>query len=112
MSKLFMLAGGIVEPGAGRAGRVSAFVAYNPRPGVSRLFKVHGPATDPKVSELPSATTVDLGHFKNELEAELRPALDEILAQGGAAAIADPRPDWVSDVVRRHLRDAEGVEVG
>jgi hypothetical protein len=112
MSKLFMLAGGIVEPGAGRAGRVSAFVAYNPRPGVSRLFKLHGTAIQPEVSELPSATTVDLGQFRRELEQELAPAIDEIVAQGGTAAIAQPKADWVHDVVRRHLRQVEGVDVG
>lgn len=45
-----MLAGGIVEPGA-----ASAYVAYNPGPGQSRLFKVHGDTDAPVVSELEEA---------------------------------------------------------
>ncbi len=107
MSKLYMLAGGIVEPGAGRPGRVSAFVAYNPRPGASRLFQVSGSALAPEVTELPSATTIDLGQFRRELEAELRPLVDEISAMGGRAAIAEPKADWVAELVRRHL-DSQG----
>ncbi|GMV15681.1 MAG: hypothetical protein HS104_26000 [Polyangiaceae bacterium] len=112
MSKLYMLAGGIVEPGGGSAGRVSAFVAYNPRPGVSRLFKVHGAASEPMVSELPSATTIDLSAFRHELEQELEPELRAIGARGGAAAIAQPKADWIANVVRRHLAAVEGIEVG
>jgi hypothetical protein len=111
MSKLFVLAGGIVEPGAGRPGRVCAFVAYNARPGKSRLFKVHGSATDPGVTELPAATTIDLGEFQNVLSQELQPAVAEIAALGGNAAIAQPRADWVAGVVRHHLKAVEGIEV-
>lgn len=107
-----MLAGGIVEPGGGSAGRVSAFVAYNPRPAVSRLFKVHGAAAEPMVSELPSATTIDLSAFRHELEQELEPELRAIGARGGAAAIAQPKADWIANVVRRHLAAVEGIEVG
>ena len=109
MGKLFMLAGGIVEPGSGQPGRVSAFVAFNPRPTVSRLFKVRGPATAPEVVELPSATTVDLGAFRREVATELEPELERIRSLGGASAIAQPRADWVTEVVKRHLR-ATGVE--
>jgi len=110
MSKLYMLAGGIVEPGGGRTGRVSAFVAFNPRPGVSRLFKVHGSAAAPGVSELPSATTVDLSAFRHELEQELAPELEAIASHGGAAAIAQPKADWIANIVRTHLKEAEGVD--
>jgi hypothetical protein len=112
MSKFFMLAGGIVEPGAGQPGRVSAFVAYNPRPGVSRLFRIVGSSAAPEVSELPSATTVDLGQFRRSLEEELQPAVDAITARGGTAAIASPKGDWVAELVRAHLRKIEGIEVG
>jgi hypothetical protein len=111
MSKLFMLAGGIVEPGLGRAGQVSAFVAYNPKPGVSRLFKVQGSTVKPQVNELPSATTIDLGQFRRTLREELEPALAEITSQGGAAAIADPKSEWIADVVRRHLKASEGIDL-
>ncbi len=105
-----MLAGGIVEPGGGRAGAVSAYVAYNPGPGQSRLFKLHGDTDAPAVIELEAATTVDLGRFKQELEQDLQPELDAIRARGGAAAIATPKAAWVTDVVRRHLHDAWGIE--
>ncbi len=111
MSKLFMLAGGIVESGAGHPGKVSAFVAYNPKPGVSRLFKVHGSAASPMVSELPSATTVDLRQFKNTLQQELEPAVNEIGALGGTAGISSPRFDWIAAVVSRHLKTTEGIDV-
>jgi len=106
-----MLAGGIVEAAAGRGGSVSAFVAYNPKPGVSRLFKVRGSTAKPDVSELPSATTVDLGQFRRTLQEELEPALAEIRAQGGSAGIAAPKPEWIADVVRRHLKASEGLDV-
>ncbi len=106
-----MLAGGIVEPGVGNPGQVSAFVAYNPRPGVSRLFKILGPTNGPSVRELPSATTVDLHAFRLELEDELAPALAHISAQGGAAAIAEPKASFVADIVRRHLKTSEGIDV-
>ena len=111
MSKLYVLAGGIVEPGAGRPGRVSAFVAYNPKPGTSRLFKVQGSAAKPEVNELPSATTVDLGQFRRTLQEELEPAVAEITSQGGAAAIAVPKSDWIFDIVRRHVKTTEGVDI-
>lgn len=98
-----MLAGGIVDPGGGRAGAVSAYVAYNPAPGHSRLFKVHGPMDAPGVDELPAATTVDLGRFRQELDEDLQPALARIRAQGGTAAIATPKAGWVTSFVQRYL---------
>lgn len=110
MAKLFMLAGGIVEPGSGQPGRVSAFVAFNPKPTQSRLFKVHGPATSPEVTELPSATTVDLGAFRKELTDELEPEVEAIRTLGGISAIAVPKTEWVLDVVKQHLR-AGGLEI-
>ena len=106
-----MLVGGIVEAGAGRPGAVSAYVAYNPGPGQSRLFKVLGATDAPGVSELAAATTVNLAHFKDELAEDLAPALNEIAAHGGAPAITTPRPTWVAEVVRKFLREAEGLEV-
>jgi hypothetical protein len=111
MSKLYMLAGGIVEGRAGVDGRVSAFLAYNPRPGVSRLFRISGAIDAPLVTELPSATTVDLAGFRSELEYDLEPALERVRAAGGSAAIAEPKADWVAEQVRRHLAAVEGVEV-
>lgn len=108
MSKLYVLAGGIVEPGGGRLGKVGAFVAYNPRAGVSRLFKVSGSPARPEVTELPSATTVDLSAFRRELEQELEP---EVRAIGGTACIAQPKSDFVTGIVKRHLAEVDGLEI-
>ena len=50
--KARMLAGGIVEPGAGAPGAVVAFVAVSGGPKGSRLFKIEGTASEPVVREL------------------------------------------------------------
>jgi hypothetical protein len=107
MGKFYMLAGGIVEPGTGNPGAVSAIVAYNPSPSVSRLFKVEGPTDEPRCSVLPAATTVDLGRFRSEVHDELKPVLEQISAQGGTAAITSPKADWVNAIVQKHL-DSSG----
>jgi hypothetical protein len=111
MARLMMLAGGIVEPGGGRAGAVSAYVVLSASRG-SRIFKVQGPTDGATVSELPGATTIDLGRFQTELSDDLAPELEEIRSRGGAASITTPRKDWVCNVVREHLKAAEGIEVG
>jgi hypothetical protein len=110
VSKLLMLAGGIVEPGVGQAGAVSAYVALNAGRS-SRLFKVQGPASAPVVTELDAATTVDVNRFRQEVAEDVAPALAEIRSSGGAAAVAVPSARWVADVVRRHLSEVEGTEV-
>ena len=105
-----MLAGGIVEPGAGQVGAVSAYVAFRDRTR-SRLFKVQGRTDQPRVGELDAATTVDLGRFRREVLDDLQPEVVGITSRGGTAAVAEPKAEWVADVVRRHLREAEGIEV-
>ncbi|MBW2454803.1 MAG: hypothetical protein JRI68_09840, partial [Deltaproteobacteria bacterium] len=110
MPKPIMLASGIVEPGAGSPGAVVAFVAVNFGPAGSRLFKVAGPTTAPVVVELPGATTVDLGRFTRDLEQDLQPAVDAIVALGGTAAITRPSADWVCRQVRTHLKEHEGID--
>ncbi len=105
-----MLAGGIVEPGVGQPGAVSAYVAYNAGR-ASRLFKVQGPADAPEVTELDAATTVDATRFRREVGEDVAPALAAIEQAGGRGAVAVPSARWVTDVVRRHLRAAEAVEV-
>jgi hypothetical protein len=105
-----MLAGGIVEPGAGQVGAVSAYVAFRDRTR-SRLFKVLGRTDQPRVAELDAATTVDLGRFRREVCDDLQPEVVGITSRGGAASVTEPRAEWVSEVVRRHLRTAEGLEV-
>jgi hypothetical protein len=98
----YVLASGIVEEGSG-SGAVHAFVALSPS-GLgagshSRLFQVTGSITAPRVEELPPATTVDLGRFRREIEIALRPTLDAIAEQGGVAAIAEPRANWICRLV-------------
>lgn len=106
-----MLAGGIVEPGAGAPGAVLAFVAVSGSPKGSRLFRVEGPASAPIVRELEAATTIDLGRFDRDAQAELEPARAEIAKRGGVAAIARPAPAWVCGHVRAFLERTEGLRV-
>jgi len=106
-----MLAGGIVAPGAGAPGAVIAYVAVSGGMTGSRLFKVDGPANAPRVAELPSATTIDLGRFDRDAQRELDPAIATIEAQGGKAAIARPNPGWVCGHVKAHLKASEGLEI-
>jgi hypothetical protein len=100
-----MLAGGIVEPGGGRPGAVSAYVALSSGR-VSRLFKVQGPADHPSVTELDRATTVDLGRFQLEVARDLEPALHEIRSRGGAAGVSTPSSSWVCDLVKAFAEPA------
>lgn len=111
-AKARMLAGGIVEPGAGTPGAVLAYVAVSGGAHGSRLFRVDGPANAPRIHELPSATTVDLGRWSREMEGELQPAVDEIAKLGGMAAIARPSPEWICGEIRAFLKKAEGIDVG
>ncbi len=111
MSKLRMLVGSIVEAGAGNPGAVSAYIAYNAAPGESRLFKVAGPTDAPEIAELESATTVDIGRWRQELKEDLAPTVDAINEAGGSAAITAPKAEWVSDFVRRHLKSEHGIDV-
>jgi hypothetical protein len=97
-----MLAGGIVERGGGRPGAVSAYVALH-AVRASRLFKLKGPTDAPSVTELDAATTVDLARFQREVADDLAPTLAEIRVQGGPAAIAQPKAEWVTDIVERFL---------
>ncbi len=106
-----MLAGGIVEPGAGASGAVVAFVAVSGFPGGSRLFRIEGPASAPAVRELEAATTIDLGRFDRDAQEELEPALAEIAARGGVGAIARPAPAWVAAQVRAFLERTEGLVI-
>lgn len=105
-----MLAGGIVEPGVGQPGAVSAYVAFNAGR-ASRLFKVSGSLGAPAVLELDAATTIELNRFRREVAADVAPALAAIERAGGAGAVAEPSARWVTDVVRRWLATTEGVEV-
>ena len=106
-----MMVGGIVEPGAGTAGAVVAYVVVSGGLDASRLFKVDGAASEPRVTELEGATTIDLSRFERDAQNELYPALRASHASGGHAAIAQPSAAWVCGVVKAHLKRVEGVDV-
>jgi hypothetical protein len=105
-----MLAGGIVEPGDGREATVSAYVALSAGR-QSRLFRVSGPAAGAKVTELPTATTVDATRFQRELEVDLAPALVAARATGTKVHITRPKDAWVTGLVREHLKTSEGLAI-
>jgi hypothetical protein len=109
--KARMLAGGIVEPGAGVPGALVAYVAVSGGPRGSRLFRVEGPANHPSIHELPPATTVDLGRFDRDAQEQLAPALAAIEGRGGRGAITRPAGAWVCSIVRAHLKASEGIEI-
>jgi hypothetical protein len=111
MPKARMLTGGIVEPRAGGAGAVVAYVAVSGGPQGSRLFRVDGPAGAPLVHELSPETTIDLQHFAREMERELLPMLEEARRSGGVAAMTTPKPAWIAGVVRAFLKESEGFDV-
>ncbi len=100
-----------MEPGAGASGAVVAYVAVSGGPRGSRMFRVDGPANAPNVHELGAATTVDLSRFDREAAEELQPAIDEIQALGGMAAIAKPRAEWICDEVKAFLKAKEGLSI-
>jgi hypothetical protein len=111
MAKLMMMAGGIVEPGGGKPGVVSAYVALSSRGAATRLFKVKGKADGVTIRELPGATTVDLGRFQMELSRDLEPTLNELRLRGATAGLSTPSASWVCGLVRVHLKETEGIEV-
>jgi hypothetical protein len=110
MSKLLMLAGGVVEPADGRAGVVSAYVVVSAGH-ASRLFKVQGTAGAPTVAELGAATTIDLKRFQSDLAKDLAPTLAEARASRPGTSITTPSSDWVCGLVRAHLKAVEGIDV-
>ena len=106
-----MLAGGIVETGAGMPGAVIAYAAVSGGTKGSRLFRVDGPASAPVVTELPPATTIDLGRFDHDAQRELTPAVRAIESLGGKAAITRPAPAWVCARVKAHLKATENLDI-
>jgi len=111
MSKLLMVAGGIVEPGGGQPGAVSAYVVLSASRASTRIFKVRGPTNHVDVHELPAAITVDLGRFQTELHSDLEPVVRDIQARGGQAGVSTPAPAWVCGIVQSHLKLTEGLDV-
>ncbi len=111
MSKLLVLASGVVKkPGGGGVHALSAYLVLSAGP-KSRVFRVRGTSEAPSIEELPSATTLDVKRFQSDLEEDLKPALDELRADGHPAHVELSRHDWVAAIVRKHLKATEGVDV-
>jgi hypothetical protein len=88
MGNLIMIAGGTAS------GVVSAYVVQSA--GLkSRLFRVRGRQDNAGVTELPSATTIDIQRFEQEVRADLGVA--------AAAALEKPRSEWVCKLVVQHI---------
>jgi len=101
MAKLLMMAGGTAPGEAGSAGWVSAYVVLSAG-AQSRVFKVVGKIDAPQIDELPAATTLDMKRFQDELKKDLY----------GMGVVRNADKDWVCDVVRKHLKASEGIDVG
>lgn len=111
MSKLLVLAAGVVKaPKGGGIRALSAYVVLSAGP-KSRVFRVRGTPDAPSVEEMPAATTLDIKRFQTELQNDLQPALDELRMQGHPAHVELSRADWVCAFVRRHIKTTEGVDV-
>ena len=101
-----MLAGGVVAKGAAE-GDLCAYVVLSAGH-ASRLFKVTGPSSAAEITELPTATTIDLKRFEREVAEHLAPRVHA--AQPGAF-ISAPSKEWVCALVAAHLKRAEGVDI-
>jgi hypothetical protein len=110
VSKLLVMASGVVKIPRGGPRAVSAYVVLSAG-AKSRVFRVRGAADAPAVEELPPATTLDMRRFQTELQEDLQPALNELRAQGHAAHIELSRPEWVTAHVRKHLKATENLDV-
>lgn len=111
MSKLLVLAGGVVKAPRGAGIKaVSAYVVLSAG-AKSRVFKVKGTPDAPSVEEMPAATTLDIKRFQTELQNDLQPALDELRMQGHTAHVELSRADWVCSFVKRHLKTTENIDV-
>lgn len=110
MGKLLVLASGVVKVPKGGVKAVSAYVALSAG-AHSRIFRVRGSAEAPSVEELPSATTLDMKRFQGTLQEDLQPTVDELRKDGLAAHVELSRPEWLAAIVRKHLKDTEGVDV-
>ncbi len=111
MSKLLVLASGVVK--APRGGGVRALSAYLvlSAGAKSRVFRVRVSADAPAIEELPPATTLDVKRFQTDLQEDLAPVLQELRAEGYPAHVELSRHDWVAAIVRKHLKETEGLDV-
>jgi hypothetical protein len=111
VSKLLVLASGVVK--APRGGGVRALSAYLvlSAGAKSRVFRVRVSADAPAIEELPPATTLDVKRFQTDLQEDLAPVLQELRAEGYPAHVELSRHDWVAAIVRKHLKETEGLDV-
>jgi hypothetical protein len=111
VSKLLVLASGIVK--APRGGGVRALSAYLvlSAGAKSRVFRVRGSPDTPAIDELPAATTLDVKRFQTDLQEDLQPVLNELRAEGFPAHVELSRAEWVAAIVRKHLKASEGLDV-
>jgi len=110
VSKLLVLASGVVKVPRGGVRAVSAYVVLSAG-AKSRVFRVRGAGDAPTVEELPAATTLDMKRFQSELQSDLQPTLDAVRAEGHAAHVELSRPEAVIAHVRKHLKAAEDLDV-
>lgn len=108
MSKLLMVAGGIVEAGPGLPGAVSAFVVSSSARGPTRLFRVHGPVDTVRVEELPPDTAIDVIELQARLHRDLEPVVRDLKKRGGQAGVASPSETWLCELVLAHLAAEQG----
>jgi len=93
MSRLYMLAGAVVTGTDAETQHVGAYVVLAEGP-KSRLFKITGTTSAPRVEELDAATTLDLKRFQEELKREL----------SGLGTLRGADATWACEAVRAHLR--------
>ncbi len=82
---------------------ITGFVVVSQKKNGSRIFKVRGAAASPQVTELPSATTIDLQRFQREVSSEVEPMLESSRAIDAPAALTTPPDATLIDAVRAHL---------
>jgi hypothetical protein len=107
MGKLWMVAGRQVNGGDGKE-RLGAYVVLSAGR-MSRIFAVRGTTSSAEVTELPSATTIDMKRFESELEKDLR--LEAGVSGAQAAPATRPSEAWVCGAVRTHLKKAENLDI-
>jgi hypothetical protein len=111
VSKLLVLASGVVKaPQGGGVRGLSAYLVLSAG-AKSRVFRVRGTPDAPVIEELPAATTLDVKRFQTDLQQDLQPVLDELRAQGHPVHVELSRHEWVAAIVRKHIEETEGVRV-
>ncbi len=91
---------------AGEGPFITGFVVVSEKKVGSRIFKVKGSAASPQVTELPSATTIDLQRFQREVSSEVEPMLESSRAIDAPAALTTPPDATLIDAVRAYLERA------